>query len=76
MAVSGRCAPASELTDLHEQCLHFPEMRFTEHVHENETYGGEATPAAAPTAAVHRAPAPLPVLALNEVFVGESLSAR
>ena len=62
-----------EPTELHDQQLIFPEHRFTEHIAEDEEvrvlkpgYGQRRTPP------VRR----LPCLALNEVFVGESLSSR
>ena len=60
-----------DMVELHDQQLQFPEHRFTEHIAENEQERHFKDP-------LLDIPAPevLPVLALNEVFVGESLSAR
>ncbi|KAK3090289.1 hypothetical protein FSP39_010669 [Pinctada imbricata] len=61
------------LIELHDQQLHFPEHRFTEHVMEHvET--SHSLPRNINESA--RAPRVLPVKALNEVFIGESLSSR
>lgn len=60
-----------EPVELHNQQLQFPEHRFVEHIAENEQ---ERHPVS-----IHSNVPPqriLPVLALNEVFVGESLSSR
>ena len=60
--------------DIHDQELMYPEFRHWEHVRENEMFFGDSeervkfnpkTP-----------PVVLPIWALNEVFIGESLSAR
>ena len=56
--------------DLHDQELHFPEHRFVEHVRENELYNHQSATIS------EKPPNVLPILALNEVFIGESLSAR
>lgn len=54
--------------NLHDQYLAYPEHRYIEHVKENETINRQVAP---------NSPAQqLPILALNEVFIGESLSAR
>ena len=55
--------------ELNDHKLTYPEHRFWEHVKENE----QVHQAANPEDCVRRV---LPVCALNEVFVGESLSAR
>ena len=57
--------------ELHDQQLEFPEHRFMEHIAENEQERH-------PRSIYLNTPPPrvLPVLALNEVFVGESLSSR
>ena len=57
--------------ELHDQQLAFPEHRFMEHVAENEQERQRRN-------VLLNAPPPrvLPVLSLNEVFVGESLSSR
>ena len=57
--------------ELHDQQLMFPEHRFVEHIAENEQERH-------PRNISSNTPPPrvLPVLALNEVFVGESLSSR
>ncbi|XP_074640490.1 NAD kinase 2, mitochondrial-like isoform X1 [Tubulanus polymorphus] len=59
-----------EPVELYEQELYNPENRFVEHVRENE----ETSKVAASKKV--RETRILPVLALNEVFMGESLSAR
>ncbi|KAL8600736.1 hypothetical protein ACOMHN_057324 [Nucella lapillus] len=57
--------------ELHDQQLLFPEHRFVEHIAENEQERHpRSTTQNIPPARV------LPVLALNEVFIGESLSSR
>jgi len=59
-----------EVVDLHQQQVLFPEHRFVEHVQENELHR---------RCNEHKKEQPrheLPILALNEVFIGESLSAR
>ncbi|KAJ8305736.1 hypothetical protein KUTeg_016281 [Tegillarca granosa] len=60
-----------EAIELHDQQLEFLEHRYTEHVNENETVRHYAN--ISDNAASERV---LPVLALNEVFIGESLSSR
>ena len=56
--------------DLHDQELHYPEHRFLEHVREHELHSQQS-------ARLNSQPAKrLPILSLNEVFIGESLSAR
>lgn len=57
--------------ELHDQQLSFPELRFIEHIAEREQ---ERHPVN-----ITSNPPPvrvLPVFALNEVFIGESLSSR
>jgi NAD+ kinase len=56
--------------DLHNQQMLYPEHRFWEHVHESEL-----TKHSNDTINEWK-PRVLPVLALNEVFIGESLSSR
>ena len=59
-----------EVVDLHQQQVLYPEHRFIEHVQENEIHRRSNE---------HKKEQPrreLSVLALNEVFIGESLSAR
>ena len=68
--MSGRHSSDYESVDLQQQRMDYPEYRYWEHVREHETHNlssrqGEEFP-----------PYVLPVLALNEVFIGESLSAR
>lgn len=60
-----------EPIELHDQQLQFYEHRFSEHVMESETYRQNVN-------VTENASSPriLPVLALNEVFIGESLSSR
>ncbi|XP_041358859.1 NAD kinase 2, mitochondrial-like [Gigantopelta aegis] len=62
-----------EAIELHDQQLQFMEHRFTEHVQENEMHEVRRS-----SHLHHKLPKPkiLPVLALNEVFIGESLSSR
>lgn len=62
---------ADEPVELHDQQLMFPEHRFVEHVaeREQERHPVNITSNTPPQRV-------LPVLALNEVFVGESLSSR
>ncbi|XP_062590948.1 NAD kinase 2, mitochondrial-like [Saccostrea cucullata] len=60
-----------EPVELHDQQLEFYEHRFTEHVGEGETYRQNINVSENATT-----PRVLPVLALNEVFIGECLSAR
>ena len=55
--------------NLHDQELVYPEHRQIEHVRENETHRQKVDDS-------ESIPYQLPVLALNEVFIGESLSAR
>lgn len=70
MTVSGQHSNDGPIK-LHDQQLKFPEDRFTEHIAENEQERH-------PVNIKDNLPPPrvLPVLALNEVFVGESLSSR
>ncbi|KAK2179644.1 hypothetical protein NP493_478g01052 [Ridgeia piscesae] len=56
--------------DLQRQCLLYPEMRFMEHVKENEVYNHVSEVLEEKPSHI------LPICALNEVFIGESLSAR
>ncbi|CAI9725129.1 NAD kinase 2, mitochondrial-like [Octopus vulgaris] len=56
--------------ELHDQQLHFHEHRFTEHVKENEMFNKNKSLTSKDTTRI------LPLLALNEVFMGESLSSR
>ena len=56
--------------DLHEQELHYPEHRFLEHVQEHELL------CQASNGLKEKPESVLPILALNEVYIGESLSAR
>ncbi|KAL5015988.1 hypothetical protein ScPMuIL_005577 [Solemya velum] len=59
-----------ESVELHDQQLLYPEHRFTEHVQELETCRNHVQVTGEEKRKI------LPVLALNEVFVGESLSSR
>ena len=59
-----------EPIDLNVQEVQFPEHRFWEYVKEQEIYNNSGA------VLVEKPPRILPVLALNEVFIGESLSAR
>lgn len=59
-----------ESVELHDQQLLYPEHRFTEHVQEHENCRNHVQVTGEEIKRV------LPVLALNEVFVGESLSSR
>ncbi|XP_071117305.1 NAD kinase 2, mitochondrial-like [Haliotis cracherodii] len=65
------CHNNDEAIELHDQQLQFVEHRFTEHIQENEQVRH-------PICSVRNIPAQrvLPVLALNEVFIAEKLSAR
>lgn len=56
--------------ELHDQQLQYPEHRFTEHVQEHELFHKGSSMPCKESRRV------LPVLALNEVFMGESLSSR
>src|SRR6218665_123334 len=56
--------------DLYKQQMPFPEFRFWEHVRENEQVNSSNT-----DVPEELRPRVLPVLALNEVFIGECLSA-
>lgn len=60
-----------EPIELHDQQLQFYEHRFSEHVMESELYRQNVN-------VTENASSPriLPVRALNEVFIGESLSSR
>lgn len=58
--------------DLYSQQMLFPEYRFWEHVKENEQVNNRRTDDAQDNLSRRV----LPVLALNEVFIGECLSAR
>ena len=69
MTLSGENAHDAPV-DLHNQQLDFPEHRFFEHVKENEEHSSEKELRMLKPTRV------LPILALNEVFIGESLSAR
>ena len=60
-----------EPIELHDQQLQYLEHRFTEHVKEQEKYSYPRRAELPPFP-----PRVLPVLALNEVFIGESLSSR
>ena len=60
-----------EPIELHDQQLQFYEHRFSEHVVEGETYRQNVN-----VSENAISPRILPVLALNEVFIGESLSSR
>ncbi|XP_048763332.2 NAD kinase 2, mitochondrial-like [Ostrea edulis] len=60
-----------EAIELHDQQLQFYEHRFSEHVGESETYRQNVNVLENSTS-----PRVLPVLALNEVFIGECLSSR
>jgi len=80
--MSGQGADVTPV-DLQNEQLLFPEHRFWEHVKENEQNVGSSGDeggqgAEADTASVEddQTLKSLPVLALNEVFIGESLSAR
>ena len=55
---------------LHKQQQLHPEFRFSEHVQEYETLTTNSN------GVKENPPRILPVLALNEVFIGETLSAR
>ena len=55
---------------LHDEGLKSPEHRFTEHVKENEMFPARYMLEEEPPERI------LPTLALNDVFIGESLSAR
>ena len=55
--------------ELHDQQLQYLEHRYTEHVNENVS-------CKRPPSGKCHAPRVLPVRALNEVFMGESLSSR
>ena len=55
--------------ELHDQQLHHLEHRYIEHVNENES-------CRRPPSGKCNMPRVLPVRALNEVFMGESLSSR
>ena len=57
--------------DLYKQQMLFPEFRFWEHVRENEQVNSQNS-----NIPEELRPRVLPVLALNEVFIGECLSAR
>lgn len=57
--------------DLYKQQMLFPEFRFWEHVRENEQVNSQNA-----DIPEELRPRVLPVLALNEVFIGECLSAR
>ena len=59
--------------NLHDQELMYPEYRYWEHVRENEMYFGDSTNRVRMEVVPPRV---LPILALNEVFIGESLAAR
>ena len=69
ITVSGKHANDDPI-ELHDQQLRFLEHRFTEHVKENEQTSNTAD------LEEEKPPRVLPILALNEVFIGESLSAR
>lgn len=69
LSLSGRYSD-QEPVDLHNQELLYPEHRFKEEVKENEIYHSRAAQEEP------KPPKTLPILALNEVFIGESLSAR
>ncbi|XP_033737954.1 NAD kinase 2, mitochondrial-like [Pecten maximus] len=59
---------------IHDQQLLYPEYRFEEHIKEAESHFGEEL-----EQRLHiqeMPPRVLPILALNEVFIGEALSAR
>ncbi|KAK7100993.1 hypothetical protein V1264_023847 [Littorina saxatilis] len=60
-----------DAVELHDQQLQFPEHRFVEHIKESEEERH-------PKSVSCNVPPPrvLPVFALNEVFIGESLSSR
>ena len=58
--------------DLHDQELMYPEFRHWEHVRENEMYFGDSKKRVLPA----KKPVVLPIWALNEVYIGESLAAR
>lgn len=58
-----------DAVELHDQQLQYLEHRYTEHVNENES-------CKRPRSGKGHAPRILPVRALNEVFMGESLSSR
>ncbi|XP_055956075.1 NAD kinase 2, mitochondrial-like isoform X2 [Patella vulgata] len=60
-----------EPIELHDQQLKFPEHRFSEHIGENEEMRYPVI-----ISQNNRRERVLPVLALNEVFIGESLSSR
>lgn len=64
-----------EPVDIHDQQLLYPEHRFEEHVKEREIYDLERR-IQQQLEHRERPPRVLPVLALNEVFIGEALSAR
>ena len=62
------------LINLHDQELMYPEHRFWEHVKENESYHDQVKDME--NGKQKKTCKPLPILALNEVFIGESISAR
>ena len=68
--MSGHQACDSEPMDLQQQRMDYPEYRYWEHVREHETCNVPST-----QGGIHPS-SQLPILALNEVFIGESLSAR
>jgi len=72
MTVYGRDASVVPV-DLHKQQMLFPEHRFWEHVGESEQSHQMSS---IQNSVTDFSPKLLPVLALNEVFIGESLSAR
>ncbi len=69
LTMSGKWVSATPV-DLQRQQLQFPEYRFWEHVKEHELCHNRVEQVE------DKAPELLPILALNEVFIGESLSAR
>lgn len=69
IALSGRSQSDYEPVDLQKQSMDYPEYRYWEHVREHEVHHKERE-------GEHMPLRVLPILALNEVFIGESLSAR
>ncbi|ELU16622.1 hypothetical protein CAPTEDRAFT_170107 [Capitella teleta] len=70
IALAGRSPSDYEPFDLLQQQLDFPEYRYWEHVREHEIHNIDQENVSPLRKEV------LPVLALNEVFMGESLSSR
>jgi len=77
ISMQGNLVKDLSAVNLHDQELMYPEHRFWEHVKENEMFYDQMTDMTNTAQSTSPTPAnKLPILALNEVFIGESLSAR